>query len=77
LLGGLYLAILMNRYEVTQNPITIAFLGGLYIPIIMDGYERPQTPPIIAFLGGIYLAIIIDHYRGSLNFLNVASHGGF
>jgi hypothetical protein len=50
LLGGLYLAILMDRYEVTQTPHTIALHSGLYIDIIMYRYEGPQTPITLALL---------------------------
>jgi hypothetical protein len=39
--GGLYLAIIMNRYEVPLTALTIALHVGLYLAIIMDGYEGP------------------------------------
>jgi hypothetical protein len=35
LLRGIYLAIIMDRYERPHSALTIAFLRGLYLAIIM------------------------------------------
>jgi hypothetical protein len=43
LLRGLYLAIIMDRYEGPQSALTIALLRGLYLAIIMDRLEVPQS----------------------------------
>jgi hypothetical protein len=45
LLRGIYLAIIMDRYEAPQTTLTIALLRGLYLAIIMDRYEAPQNCP--------------------------------
>jgi hypothetical protein len=42
--GGLYLAIIMVRYEGHQNTIIIALHGGLYLAIIMTGMKGPKLP---------------------------------
>jgi hypothetical protein len=57
--GGLYLAIIIDRYGWPQIDLTIALHGGLYLAIIMDGYGVPQTPLTKALLEDLYLAIII------------------
>jgi hypothetical protein len=36
--GGLYIAIIMNRYTVPQTAPTTALHGGIYLAIIMDRY---------------------------------------
>jgi hypothetical protein len=41
--GGLYLAIIMDRYEGPQNSLNIAFHGGVYLAIKMDCNEGPVT----------------------------------
>jgi hypothetical protein len=45
---GLYLAIIMDRYERPHISLTIALHGGLYLAVIMDRYEGPQNSLIIA-----------------------------
>jgi hypothetical protein len=40
---GLYLAIIMDRYEGTHTTLTIALHRGLYLAIIMDRYEGSHT----------------------------------
>jgi hypothetical protein len=34
--GGLYIAIIIDRYEGPQTALTIALLGGIYLAIIID-----------------------------------------
>jgi hypothetical protein len=46
--GGIYLAIIIDRYGGTKTDLTIAFPGGLYFAIIMDRYGGPQTALVIA-----------------------------
>jgi hypothetical protein len=38
LLRGLYLAILLFRYEWPQSPLTITLIRGLYLAILLDPY---------------------------------------
>jgi hypothetical protein len=45
LLGGLYLAIIMERYEGPQTALTISLLEVLYLAIIIDRYERAPNCP--------------------------------
>jgi hypothetical protein len=47
---GIYLAIIMNRYEGPQPALTIALHGGLYLATIMDHHERPHTDITIAYI---------------------------
>jgi hypothetical protein len=61
---GLYLAIIMDRYEGTLTTLTSALHRGLYVAIIMDRYESPLTTLTIALHRGLYLAIIMDRYEG-------------
>jgi hypothetical protein len=51
--GGLFLAITMDRYRVSQTCLTIALHGGLYLAIIMDRYRGPLTGLTIALHGGL------------------------
>jgi hypothetical protein len=51
--GGLYLAIIMDRYGGPLTALTIALPGGLYLAIIMDRYGRPQTALTITLRGGL------------------------
>jgi hypothetical protein len=44
LLGDLYLAIIMDRYEGPQTALTIVLHGDLYLAITMDRYEGPTLP---------------------------------
>jgi hypothetical protein len=39
--GGLYLAIIMDRYGGHQTDLNIALHGGLFLAFIMDGYRGP------------------------------------
>jgi hypothetical protein len=50
---GLYLTIIMDRYEVTHNVPTIAVHIGLYLAIIMDRYDGLHTALTIALHRGI------------------------
>jgi hypothetical protein len=50
LLGGLYLAIIMDRYGGPQCTQTLLFVV-LYLAIIMDRYGGPHTALSIALLG--------------------------
>jgi hypothetical protein len=50
LLGGLYIAIIMDRYGEPHTALTIALLEELYLAIIMDCYGGPQTLLTIALL---------------------------
>jgi hypothetical protein len=59
LLRGLYLAIIMDRYDGPQSALTIALLRGLYLAIIMDRYEGHQSALTIALHRGLYLANIM------------------
>jgi hypothetical protein len=68
--GGLYLAIIMDRHEGIQTPLTIALQRGFYLAIIMERYEGDQTPLIIALYGVLYVAIIMDRYNGPENYPN-------
>jgi hypothetical protein len=61
--GGLYLAIIMDRYAGPQTALTIALHVGLYLAIIMDRYEGPQTTLTMALHGGLYIAVIMDPLR--------------
>jgi hypothetical protein len=50
LLGGLYLAIIMNRYGRPQTAVTIFLLGGLYLAIVMaskQGHSKCSMGPSI------------------------------
>jgi hypothetical protein len=51
--GGLYLAIITDRYRGPQTALTIALPGSLYIAIIMDRYGWPQTALTIALPRGL------------------------
>jgi hypothetical protein len=44
LIIGLYLAILMDRYEGTHSAHTIALLISLYMDIIVDQHKGPIVP---------------------------------
>jgi hypothetical protein len=44
LLKGLYLAIILIRYERPQTPLTIDLFRGLYSSIILDRYVGPKLP---------------------------------
>jgi hypothetical protein len=46
--GGLYLAIIVDRYERPHISLTIVLHGGLYLAVIMDRYEGPQISLTIA-----------------------------
>jgi hypothetical protein len=48
--GGLYLAIIMDRYRRPQTSFTIVLPGGLYLAIIMDRYVVHKPALTIAFL---------------------------
>jgi hypothetical protein len=48
---GLYIAIIIDRYEGPQTPLTIALLGRLSLANIMDLYEESQTALKIALYG--------------------------
>jgi hypothetical protein len=37
--GGVYVAIIMDRYEGPLTALTITLHGGYYLAIIMDRYE--------------------------------------
>jgi hypothetical protein len=50
---GLYLAIIMDRYEGPNTTLSIALHGGLYLSVIMDRYERPHPALTIALRGGL------------------------
>jgi hypothetical protein len=54
LLGGLYVAIIIDCYVGPHTSVTITSLGGLYLTNIMDRYVGPQTALIISLLGGLY-----------------------
>jgi hypothetical protein len=58
--GGLYLAIIMDRYEGPITALTIALYGSLYLAFIMDHYGGAQIALTIAFQRGLNLAIIMD-----------------
>jgi hypothetical protein len=73
---GLYLAIIMDRYEGPQTTLTIAMHRGLYLAIIMDRYGGPHTTLTIALHRGLYLAIIMDRYEGPQTTLTIALHRG-
>jgi hypothetical protein len=43
LLGGLYLAIIRDRYGGSQTALNIALSGGFFLAIKMDRYGGPRT----------------------------------
>jgi hypothetical protein len=61
--GGVYLAIMMDRYERPHTSLTIALHRGLYLAIIMDCYEGHHTALTIDLHIGLCLATIMDPYK--------------
>jgi hypothetical protein len=53
MLRGLYLAILIDRYEGPYGSLTIALHRCLYLAITMDRYEGPQSALTIALHRGL------------------------
>jgi hypothetical protein len=51
MLRGIYLAIILDRYEGPQTPLNIALLRGLYLAIILDRYGGHQTALLQNCLG--------------------------
>jgi hypothetical protein len=64
--GGLYLAIVMDRYEGPHTAHTIDLHAGLYLAIIMDRSEGPHTG--ISKLGYDYFKILWKIFHNFLNF---------